>query len=119
MEELKQKLNEKMKEVEYFAKRVSLGITVGLRATPQAEIHLVRPVIEGVAAMSDKLSPEAQPSSATTTTTTTDTATPTTTTTSSATTTPTTTSTSSVALVIITMHPPLVTTTVTPPFVVS
>ncbi|XP_059066525.1 uncharacterized protein LOC131857814 [Cryptomeria japonica] len=101
-----------MKEVEYLAKQESLGIIVGLGATPQEEIHLVKPAIEGVAAMTEQPAPAAQPSSATTTT-------PTTIDTTSTTTTPTTTSTASIAPVVTTIPPPLVTTTVTPPYVVS
>ncbi|XP_057858981.2 uncharacterized protein LOC131067830 [Cryptomeria japonica] len=110
-EELKQKLNEKMKEVEYLAKQMSLGITVDLAATPQAEIHPVRPAIEGVVATTEQPSQEAQPSSTTTT--------PTTIATTTTTTTPATTSTTSVAPIVSTMPQPLVTTMVTPSFFVS
>lgn len=105
-EELKQKLNEKMKEVEYLAKQVSFGITIGLGATPQVEIHPDRPTIEGVAAMIEQPSQEAQSSSTTTT--------PTTTTTVTLATT----STAFVAPTVSTC-PPLVITMVTSSFVIS
>ncbi|XP_057861451.1 uncharacterized protein LOC131069921 [Cryptomeria japonica] len=104
-----------MKEAEYLVKQVSLGITVGLGATPQAKIHPVRPTIEGVAATAKLPSQEAQSSSATTIATTTTTTIATT----SATTTLATTSTAFVAPVVSTMPPPLVTTMVTSSSIVS
>ncbi|XP_059064777.1 uncharacterized protein LOC131856854 [Cryptomeria japonica] len=98
-----------MKEAKYLAKQASLGIATGLGAKPQAEIHPVRPSIEGFATMTEQPYQEAQPSSASTAPTTTTTSTTTTTTT-----TPGTTSTASVAVAISTPPPPLATTTVTP-----
>ncbi|XP_057818939.2 cell wall protein DAN4-like [Cryptomeria japonica] len=103
-----------MKEVEYLVKQASLGITAGLGAKPQVEFHLVRPTIEGVAAMTKQPFQEAQPSSASTAPTTT-----TTPTTIATTTTPATTSTAFVAATISTPPPPLATTTVTPSSVAS
>lgn len=90
---------------------MSLGITIGLGATPQEKIHLVRPTIDGVKAMIEQPSQDAQPSSTTST--------PTTTPTTTATTTATTTTTTTLATMSTAPIAPTMSTTVTPSFVIS